>query len=502
MENKKIPVLIVGAGPTGLVLAIWLRRQGIAVRVVDKNSQAGTTSRALAVQARTLEFYRQLEIDKEVLSEGVTAQEILMRRSGKIIARAFLGPLGKEMSYFPYLLFYAQDLHENLLERKLKDLGVVVERQTELINFQQNENRVLVTLNTPRGQEIAEAEYLCGCDGAHSLVRHGLSTSFSGGTYSQVFFVADVQVENERVEETIQISLSPKDFCIILPIRNRSTVRLTGIVPPQAEHKTEVSYEDVAESVKCNSGLLVKKVNWFSSYRVHHRVAENFCQGRVFLAGDAAHIHSPAGGQGMNTGIGDAINLAWKLSEVLSGRFDQKLLSTYEPERKAFALVLVKTTDFVFRLVASRSFLGSYLRAFFLPGFFTFLTQFQFFLRIAFRTISQIRIRYPQSELSVGSVGSVRAGDRLPWGVFSGKDNFFSLKNLSWQVHVYGQVKEELAQAVKEVGFAIEQFSEDPGGLLSSKAAYLIRPDGYIGLILPNQDPQQLQSYLKKIGRI
>ena len=501
--SSSIPALIVGAVPTGLVLALWLRRKGIQVRIIDKNSGPGKTSRALAVQARTLEFYQQLGIAQEVISEGVTAQEIVMRRSGKEIARAFLGALGKEMSPFPYLLFYAQDLHETLLERKLKELGVVVERQTELASFHQDERAVYATLKTLRGEEKIEAQYLCGCDGAHSLVRHGLDTSFAGGTYSQIFFVADVVVENEKVEETVQISLSPTDFCIILPIRARGTVRLTGIVPPESEYKKEVSYEDVAESVKNNSGLSVKKVNWFSSYQVHHRVADHFRRGRVFLAGDAGHIHSPAGGQGMNTGIGDAINLAWKLAEVLNGRFDEKLLATYEPERKAFAQVLVSTTDAVFRFVASRSLLGSYFRAFFLPRFFTTLTRFDFFLRFAFRTVSQIRIRYPQSQLSEGQAGSLHAGDRLPWVVSDGKDNFLALSTLDWQVQIYGPAREEFRQGLKVLGLPFEEFSYGPQAQkkgFKEGGAYLVRPDGHLGLILEGQNLEKLRGYWQKIG--
>ncbi len=214
-----------------------------------------------------------------------------------------------------------------MLVNTLKELGTEVERNTELIDFKQDGKNVVSTVNSPRGKESILSDYLCGCDGAHSTVRHGLKEEFKGGTYSQVFFVADVKATGKSGEDGVQISVSKQDFCIIMPIKTLGSIRLTGLVPSASEKKEKITYEDVREAVARNTGLHVSEVVWFSVYHVHHRVAGDFHKDRVFLSGDAGHIHSPAGGQGMNTGIGDAINLAWKLADVIQGRFSKQLQS-------------------------------------------------------------------------------------------------------------------------------------------------------------------------------
>jgi len=500
--NASTPVLIVGAGPSGLVLALWLRKRGIPFRIIDKASKPGTTSRALAVQARTLEFYRQLGIAEELIAAGVTVPEILLRRESRVVARGKVGDLGRDVSPFPYLLFCAQDVHETLLCDILKKMGVEVERDTELMSLTQDDQKVTAVLRGPRGSETVTATYLCGCDGAHSQVRHDLGTAFQGGTYSQVFFVADVDATGDAASG-LQICVNRDGFCIVMPIRSRGSVRLTGIVPQAAEGKPEITYEDVRASVAKTTGLKVSNVRWFSSYHVHHRVAEHFQRGRVFLVGDAGHIHSPAGGQGMNTGIGDAVNLAWKLADVLQNRGEEKLLMTYEPERMAFARTLVRTTDLAFRAFTSRNVASLMFRDFLAPVLFGILTRFGFFLRFMFRTLSQTRIHYRPSLLSRGEDGNVTGGDRLPWIKFDGRDNFTSLSSLRWQVHIYGELNKEFGAAVHGWGLELHVFPWNrEAGLkhMCRDGAYLVRPDGYIGLAIKHQVPAALQTYLLRIG--
>lgn len=509
MSSEKIlPVIICGAGPTGLVLALWLKRNGIPFRIFDKSAGPGETSRALAVQARTLEFYSQLGIAQDLIHAGVEVPQLILRRKGRKVATAKFGAIGKDMSPFPYLLFCSQDVHEALLCKVLESEGVHIERQTELTDLVQSENKVTVKVKGPNGEEVIESEYLCGCDGAHSAVRHFNQEKFPGGSYEQVFFVADVLAEGEMAAGGVQISVSMKDFCIVMPIKSQGSIRLTGVVPPQNEKKENLSYEDVAESIRANTGLNVKKVNWFSTYHVHHRVATHFQKGRVFISGDAGHIHSPAGGQGMNTGIGDAINLAWKLSDVIKGRFNQKFLTSYEIERMAFAKVLIKSTDQAFKIIASRNFVGSIFRTYILPAFFAGLTRFEPALRIMFRTVSQIRIQYHNSFLSSGSVGGLRAGDRLPWVRVNDSDNFAPLKSLDWQVHVYGSATESLKKYLAEkpvsrIQLSLHEFQwnsqmEKTG--FQKDAVYLIRPDGYLAFLSAVQDADLINKYFKSIG--
>ncbi|HEX8783443.1 MAG TPA: FAD-dependent oxidoreductase, partial [Steroidobacteraceae bacterium] len=348
-------VLIVGAGPTGLVLALWLRRQGVRVRIIDRTDAPGTTSRALAVQARTLELYRQLDLADAVVERGLKVPAVNLWARGARAARVAFASIGEQLTPFPFLEIYPQDEHERLLIERLMQLGVPVERRTELTDFTDSGESVRVELRTADGKkESGEARYLAGCDGARSIVREGLGLGFPGGTYRQVFYVADIEGAGAPINGELHVDLDEADFLGVFPLAGAGRARLIGTVRDErAEHPESLRFEDVSQRAIQHLGLVVSKVNWFSTYHVHHRVAGHFNRGRVFLLGDAAHIHSPVGGQGMNTGIGDAINLAWKLAAVLGGRADQALLATYEAERIGFAQRLVATTDRVFSFVTA-----------------------------------------------------------------------------------------------------------------------------------------------------
>src|SRR5215831_19681051 len=306
-------VLIVGAGPTGLVLALWLTRFGVRVRIIDKTAEPGTTSRAVAVQARTLELYRQVGLSGAVVEAGVKVVAANLWVGGARAARLPLGRLGEELSPFPYALTYPQDAHERLLIERLDALGVKVERRTELVRFDQHPEQVRAVLRRADGsEEVCEAAYLAGCDGAHSTVREALATGFPGGTYSGLFYVADVDAAGPAADGDIHVDLEEADFLAVFPLKGPGRLRLVGPVrwEPDREHR-ELTFDDVGKRAVGNLKLAIAKLNWFSTYRVHHRVAARFRVGRAFLLGDAAHVHSPVGGQGMNTGIGDAVNLAW-----------------------------------------------------------------------------------------------------------------------------------------------------------------------------------------------
>jgi len=495
---NRADILIAGAGPSGLVLALWLARRGISFRLIDKARGPGEGSRALAVHARTLEFYRQLGFADRVVEEGIKVTRLGLRANGKQISDAVLSNFGKGQSPFPFVLAYPQDEHERLLLEELSKLGHEVEWETELTGVTQTEERVYATLTAPHGEERTEAHFLCGCDGAHSAVRHAIKADFPGGTYEQIFYVADTHVRGRSPDHKLQIGVTAQDFCIILPVRQTGSVRLIGIVPSSHEEEEEISFEDVAPSVKRNTGFDVEKVNWFSTYKVHHRVAETFRQGRAFLLGDAAHIHSPAGGQGMNTGIGDAVNLAWKLADVLQGRAAAQILDTYESERIGFARLLVKSTDRIFTFMASRSSFGAFWRSGLLPRALPVLLRIPFMQGFLFRLVSQIGIEYRESALSNGKAGGVQAGDRLPW--LGTQDNFAPLSSLAWQVHVYGRAGAPLEEACKKLKLPLHVFAPPKGTGLRKDAAYLIRPDGHMALALPDQSAGRLSDYVSRWG--
>src|SRR5437763_5528213 len=330
-------VLIVGAGPTGLVLALLLTRLGVGVRIIDKTSEPGTTSRALAVQARTLEFYAQLGIADLVVERGRRVDAANLWVAGRRAAHAVFGDMGVGISPYPYPLIFPQDEHERLLIERLTGVGVEIERETELLGFENADDRVVAQIRTPDGTvEACRAAYLAGCDGARSTVREAIGIGFPGGTYEHLFYVADVEATGQALNGELHVALDRTDFLVVFPLKGDRRARLIGTVRDEMQQRREdLSWKDVSKRVMEWISIDVKMVNWFSTYRVHHRVADQFRNDRVFLLGDAAHIHSPVGGQGMNTGIGDAVNLAWKLAAVLHGRAKVSLLDSYEPERIA-----------------------------------------------------------------------------------------------------------------------------------------------------------------------
>src|SRR5262249_27620295 len=211
-------------------------------------------------------------------------------------------------------------------------------------------------------EETCEAAYLAGCDGAHSTVRETLGTGFPGGTYTGLFYVGDVDASGPAADGEIHVELDEADFLAVFPLKGAGRLRLIGPVlwQPDPQHG-ELTFDDIKKRAIGNLKLTIAKVNWFSTYHVHHRVASRFRVGRAFLLGDAAHVHSPVGGQGMNTGIGDAVNLAWKLAAVLIGGAGDDLLDTYELERIAFARRLVATTDRIFTLVTKQGMIARFV---------------------------------------------------------------------------------------------------------------------------------------------
>ena len=504
--TTNIPVLIVGAGPTGLVLALWLTKLGIAVRIIDKTAEPGTTSRALGVHARTLELYRQVGLAETLVDGGVKVPGVNLWARGEKVARINLRGLGEGLTPFPYLLIYTQDDHERVLIERFHALGVKVERCTELVRFEQGVDGVSATLRrADGGEETCQSLYIAGCDGAHSTVREHLATGFPGGTYAHLFYVADIDAAGPAVNGEIHLDLDEADFLAVFPLKEKGRVRLIGTVieePNDTQHK--LAFDDVRADVAKHLKFTVNTVNWFSTYRVHHRVAAKFREGRAFLLGDAAHIHSPVGGQGMNTGIGDAVNLAWKLATVLNGGADDGLLNTYEPERIGFARRLVATTDRVFTMVTAEGRMARFVRTRLAPRVVPLIFRIPFLRPRLFRTVSQIGIQYRKSSLSAGLAGSIRGGDRLPW-VETGpnEDNFASLTSLDWQVHVYGEPRHDLTVVCNELQLPIHVFpwtrKMRRAGLVRG-ALYLVRPDGYVALADPACDPERLKRYFTSRG--
>lgn len=502
-----VDVLIVGAGPTGLVLALWLTKQGIKVRIIDRTSAPGSTSRAMVVQARTLELYRQLELDGPVTAAGHKNPGLNLWVGGKRKARLALGEAGERLTPFPFVLLFPQDHHERLLIERLEAMGVPVERETELIGFEQAAEEVTARLRRPDGQEeVCAARYVAGCDGARSPVRHVLGIDFAGATNAEVFYVADVEIAGPTANGEIHVNIASADFVAILAYGDGGQARLIGTVRGErAANADTLKLEDIDQQAIQSLGLELRRVHWFSTYRVHHRVAERYRRGRAFLLGDAAHVHSPAGGQGMNTGIGDAVNLAWKLAAVLRGRAPDSLLDSYEAERQAFARKLVDTTDRLFSLISSDGKLASFVRTKVAPTIASVAYGLKPVRELMFRAVSQTLISYADGPLSSGKAGKVRGGDRLPWVPAPALDNHAPLSELRWQVHVYGAATAELATWCAWRGVPLHQLAWTPEHEqvgLARDAAYLIRPDTYIAVADPDGSAQTLEAYASSRGLV
>jgi 2-polyprenyl-6-methoxyphenol hydroxylase-like FAD-dependent oxidoreductase len=474
-------VLIAGAGPTGLVLALSLAAQGIRFRLIDQKSGPGEHSRAMVVHARTLELYRQFGFGDDVVKQGVKASAAHIRVKGRHLMNVNFAEMGGHISPYPFALAYPQDDHERFLIRKLQDAGGQVDWDTKLALLEQRNEHAVATLLRNNTTEEVEAAYVCGCDGAHSQVRTCLGLGFSGGTYEQVFFVADVKI-GSGFQRDMVINLDKRVLTLLFPVRSTGMQRLIGLVPPELSDREDLEFEDVQRPIESQLDIRVTELNWFSRYRVHHRIAERFREGRCFLLGDAGHIHSPAGGQGMNTGIGDAVNLGWKLAHVLQQRASAGLLDTYEPERISFARQLISSTDRAFTAMVGEDLRGEFTRQLLAP--LVFFAGTRFLPHVLFRRVSQVQVQYPGSPLSEGKVGKIAGGDRLPWTGLE-VDNYAPLRSLDWQVHVYGTPPNALRETCDLLRLPLHTFA---WGSVARKAGfardaiYFVRPDGYVAL--------------------
>ncbi len=488
VDRNSPQVLICGAGPTGLVLALWLAKRQVPFRIIDKAPHAGTASRALVVQARTLEFYRMLGIENAIVDQTTKIDQLQLWVRQRHVGTVLFGQDATGISAFPNFYVFPQDEHERVLEVELEKLGIFVERNTELVSFKEEKEGIEAQLKTSAGETTTtRVAYLAGCDGSRSKVREIIGAAFPGGTYDPIYYVADIVASGPVINGGLNLALDDNDFLAVFPMHGEGRVRLVGTVDSEDPDRV-FQWDDVSQDIIRRLQIGTKAVNWFSTYRVHHRVASFFRKGRAFLCGDAAHVHSPVGGQGMNTGIGDAINLAWKLDAVLRHRAPDTVLDTYEQERIPFAKSLVNTTDRVFTFVNKRSALATAIRTRLVPLILPRLFQRPAIRRAAFRLVSQTRIHYRRSALSSGMLDGLHSGDRLPW--LSEQDNYAPLTTLDWQLHCYGPIPAWCKD--------IRVYHFTPGGPIQSGAICLIRPDGYIGWIGRSSDQQGLTAYIAK----
>jgi 2-polyprenyl-6-methoxyphenol hydroxylase-like FAD-dependent oxidoreductase len=511
-------VLIVGAGPTGLMLANQLIRRGVSVKIIDRHPGPALQTRALGVQARTLEIYRKLGVVGRALELGRVSTGGNIWAEGKLMAHVGLSDAGGAVTPYPYILILGQDDNERILGEKLRDLGGAVEWSTELTAFTQDDAGVSATLKLPDGSERKlRAAWIAGCDGARSAVRDLSGIGFPGAPYEHVFFVADVEMTGSMVEGELNVYLLREGFHLLFPMRGKDHWRIVGILPEALRGGEVKTLDAVLPSLgeEAEANLAIRSCSWFSTYRIHHRAAQNFRDRRAFLAGDAAHIHSPVGAQGMNTGLQDAYNLAWKLALVVRGRADPALLASYEAERVPVARKLLETTDRAFRLVVSDNPLAGLMRTKVLARIAAFVVNRRRMQQTAFRVVSQTGINYRKSALSRTAQPmperAPQAGDRFPWMTLQLKpdgpdeDLLDALDDLHFHLLVFGQgapadLIGDLAELVR-LHVVPEHAANDRQ--LSAKSIpkpsfYLLRPDGHVGLAGTRPGHEEVEEYLSE----
>lgn len=482
-------VAVVGAGPTGLLLACVLARLGVSAVVLDAKTGPTRESRALAVQARTLEVYDQVGVVDEVLERAWVADALAPGFGRRVLGRIALGAIGAGTTPYPALHVLEQSENERILHEHLQRLGGRVLWQHRLTALEDRPGGVLATAQGPGGALRVRARWCVGADGASSAVRRLRGIAFEGATVDRSFYVADAVGVRGLVAGAVNVRPGELDFLLTFPMGTSD-----GSGEASAHHRLLGAVRGVGDEAGTRAvlervyGVTYEALTWFATYRVHHRVAQRFRDGAVFLAGDAAHVHSPVGGQGMNTGLQDAHGLALKLADVVAGVASDASLDRYEAERRPVALRLVRTTDRAFGAITSGSLLARLVRRGVVPLVVPVVARVVPRLPVGgrlFQYVSQTRIHYWMGDDARAAAGGRRGrvvGRRLPWT----GSNHAALRSMRWQAHGYGALDEHLAAALRdELGLEVHVFDPAPGRGLVPGSVYLVRPDGFVAAAVP-----------------
>jgi 2-polyprenyl-6-methoxyphenol hydroxylase-like FAD-dependent oxidoreductase len=510
MPYTKTDVIINGAGPTGLALACQLVRYGVDFIIVDKKEGVTPYSKALGVHARTLEIYEQIDLAKPAISQGTPAGKVRMLERGEVLGEVNLSNVGEGLSPYPYMLVFEQSRNEQLMYDWLRENKRDVRWQTELMDFSQNDSAVTASIKTTDGQmQTIEGSYLVGCDGPHSLVRRNLGLSFKGSTFERLFYVADVHIDWKFTHDALTVCIASHSVVAFFPMPGEKRWRIVGSFPEGVmKDENQVVYEEIEEQIKKEAQLEldITRVDWFSTYKVHTRHVDRFSSGRCFVAGDSAHIHTPAGGQGMNTGIQDGYNLAWKLAMVLKHSAQVSLLDTYNEERLPNAKRLTQTTDRMFNLAAGTDWFVSLIRNTIFPPMARYILSIDSIRKRFFIMASQIGISYRDNSLSSHDEDGdfeVKAGDRMPYFVVDGQSIFDKLKAPKFHLISFSD------DHMKPAGLQSTDILDTQSIVLDPKVkevfgasksfSVLLRPDNHIALITKDPTAKPVTEYLNRI---
>lgn len=501
---KTPAVLVVGAGPTGLVAALALAINGVPCRVIDRRTSPTGDSRALGCQPRSMEVLAALGVAQPILarSEPLTGS-LVMRGPKPLVTIEWVPPDAP----YPYTSVFRQPVLEEVLRERLAGLGVEVEWNAEFISL---DDEGVVTLSDDRHVTVS---WIIGCDGAHSRVREAARIDFKGHSTGEAHYLADVSFRPENPVPGPAMWLAPDGPLMLMRLPGKPSVwrmfiDVTGEGGQLPEPKRE-SLQALMDRRALGPGrAIIEAVHWTSIYRTSIRLAQNFRQRRVFLAGDAAHVFPPYGGQGMNTGIQDAFNLGWKLARVVRGSSSSAILETYEAERRPVAVETIRQVDQRRRMYAIRSPLWRALRDQALKT----LMRMAFVKRAGSYATSELGISYHgRSWLCVddGRVPRPRAGDRAPDGPLGGRRLFDTLRPSQFTLLMFAgrnAPPPTLSRLPSEITLVNVDRVADPDGLLSRRynaergALVLIRPDGYIGFRGGLNSSAALWSFLNKLA--
>lgn len=525
-KSKDTEILIIGAGPTGLILACHLLRYGVKFRILDKQKDRAHESRAFAIQAKSMEIFQNLGIAEEFLKLARSNVDFVFFINGKKQIEIKFKHFKHQNTPFPSVYFLPQTETERIFIEFLEKQGVYIERQKELITFSQDMNGVQATIknNITESSEKIICDYIIGCDGAHSNIRHTLNLTFEGNAYPQIFNLVDASIEWAYSRNKFLFFLGKEGVFVHIPLTEKiSRVMLAKRSNDSEEKKSTPSLTELENLASLLTQVSVKLINpiWMSTFRLHHRGVNKYYQNRAFLAGDAAHIHSPVGGQGMNTGIQDSTNLAWKLALVLKKGTNVKLLDSYETERHPVGKILLKTTDQFFSLLTEKGFFISKLRNLLLPFVISFLFSKKNIEKRLFWFMSQLNIHYPKNQFNYeiieksfqGFKGGPCPGYRAPNAPVNSSSLFILLAQKPINILYFNAKKEQPDNFIEKINVYVENYKDwleihsfvlspinkilfKRYGVISS-AIYVIRPDGYVGFRINSDNYLLLKKYLK-----
>ena len=473
-----IDVLIVGAGPVGLFLANECARRGLRFRIVEAKATQSEHSKALAIFPRTLEIFDMAGLAGPFLEVANRVTSVAMIAHGHTLAQMRFTP---EESPYRFVAMVPQDVTEKLLAEHLRSVGGQVEYETTFVSATQQDDHVTATLDH-KGERInLNARYVVGCDGAHSAVRHGMNLPFEGAEYENSYMLADIETNDVLPGDQLQLCPSELGPVAIFPM-SATRRRIVAVVDQtlvnqaggiqtnnrQADHKEaaapslQLVRQILAE--RAPKGFEARSLNWSAYFRIHHRQAARLQVGRMFIAGDAAHIHSPFGGQGMNTGLQDAWNLAWKLDLVLHGHGGDELLASYTAERRPVIKQVIETTNFMTKALGTPSKLAQLLRNAVIP----MVSRLAPFQHAFVQRLSELGVAYKGSPMVEG------AGERYFDDSLRGGNGIRSRFLLMINENADASTKDAASRITQSFSEIVDLRMRRDHGIA------LVRPDGYI----------------------